>query len=209
MFGIEGEQEDIIARYNVAPSQGILVARIAPGGGRELARLRWGLVPSWSKGPDSRFSMINARAETVIRKPAYRAPFRYRRCLIPTEGFYEWKPEKKYKQPYYIRLRSREPFALAGLWDHWQDAEGNEIESCTIIVTEANALVRTVHDRMPVILPPKRWDAWLDPRNQETADLASHLVPYDAEAMEAVAVSRAVGNPKNEGRSLIEPIAES
>jgi len=177
LFGIEEDLGETPPRYNLAPSQPMLVARAAPGGKPELTYLRWGLVPTWSKGPDSRFSLINARAETVDQKPAYRGPFRYRRCLIPTEGFYEWKPERGGKQPYLIRMRSGRPFALAGLWDHWQDPNGSELETCTIIVTEANSVITPIHDRMPVVLPPEAWRTWLDPHQQDTRSLQSLLTP--------------------------------
>jgi len=150
--------------------------------------------------------MINARAETVDQKPAYRGPFRYRRCLIPTEGFYEWKAEKGGKQPYLIRMRSGEPFALAGLWDHWQDPHGSELESCTVIVTDANALIAPVHDRMPVILPKEAWDVWLDPHTPDTAQLKALLRPFDPGLMAAHPVSRAVNNTRNDDPSLIEPL---
>jgi putative SOS response-associated peptidase YedK len=205
LFGIEGDLGETPPRYNLAPSQPILVARTATGGKRELTYLRWGLVPTWSKGPDSRFSLINARAETLDQKPAYRGPFRYRRCLIPTEGFYEWKPEQGGKRPYLIRMRSGAPFALAGLWDHWQDPNGSELETCTIIVTEANALITPIHDRMPVILLPEVWDTWLDPHQQDSRSLRSLLVPCASEPMEAFPVSRAVNNTRNDEPSLIEP----
>jgi putative SOS response-associated peptidase YedK len=206
LFGIEECLGETPPRYNLAPSQPMLVARTAPGGKPELTYLRWGLVPSWSKGPDSRFSLINARVETVAEKPAYRGPFRYRRCLIPTEGFYEWKPAQGGKQPYLIRMRSGAPFALAGLWDHWQDPNGSELETCTIIVTEANSVITPIHDRMPVILPPEVWDTWLDPHQQDSRALRSLLVACDPEPMEAFPVSWAVNNTRNDEPSLIEPV---
>ncbi len=193
-------------RYNLAPSQPIGVARAAPNGKRDLTYLRWGLVPSWSKGADARFSMINARAETVEQKPAYRGPFRYRRCLIPTEGFYEWRPEQGGKQPYLIRMRSGKPFALAGLWDHWQDPNGSELETCSILVTDANPLIAPIHDRMPVILPPEVRDRWLDPHQQDTRALRSLLIAYDPSSLEVYPVSRAVNNTRNDDPSLIEPV---
>ncbi len=206
LFGIEAALGEIPPRYNLAPSLPILVARIASNGKRELTYLRWGLVPSWSKGPDARFSMINARAETLDQKPAYRGPFRYRRCLIPTEGFYEWRPERGGKQPYLIRMRSGRPFALAGLWDQWQDPNGSALETCSIIVTDANPLVAPIHDRMPVILPPEIWDSWLDPHQQDTRALRSLLVPCDPSSMETYPVSRAVNNTRNDDSSLIERV---
>ena len=136
-------------------------------GARELVPLRWGLVPSWSKGPDSRFSMINARAETVDSKPAYRNAFKHRRCLIPSEGFYEWKAGAQGKTPYLIRRTDGAPFGMAGLWETWRDPDGEPLESCTMIVTDANDLVRNLHDRMPVILSREDYDAWLDPDTKD------------------------------------------
>jgi len=206
LFGIEGALGELPPRYNLAPSQAVLAARMGLSGKPELTLLRWGLVPAWSKGPDARFSMINARAETVDQKPAYRGPFRYRRCLIPTEGFYEWRAEKGGKQPYLIRMRSGDPFALAGLWDHWQDPHGSGLETCTVIVTDANALIAPLHDRMPVILPKEAWDVWLDPHTPDTAQLKALLRPFDSGLMAAHPVSRAVNNTRYDDPSLIEPL---
>ena len=144
------------ASYNITPSQAILAARCDAQGQRECAWLRWGLVPSWSKGPDHRYSMINARSETVANKPAFRKAYQNRRCLIAADGFYEWQRlDKTRKQPYFIRLAGSEPFAMAGLWEYWQSSDGSEIESCAIITTTANALMADIHDRMPVILKPR------------------------------------------------------
>ncbi len=150
-FGVR-DLPNLPPRYNIAPTQDAAVVRPGPEGeARELAMLRWGLVPSWSEGP-SAYSMINARAETVATKPAFRAAFRHRRCLVPADGFYEWQRVDGGKQPYLVELASGEPFAFAGLWEHWEG--GDVIESFTIIVTEANELLRPIHERMPVILDP-------------------------------------------------------
>lgn len=192
-------------RFNVAPSQPVLIVREPTLDRRELVWVCWGLVPSWSKGPDSRFSMINARAETVQQKPAYRGPLRYRRCLIPTEGFYEWKADGRAKQPYCIRRHDHGVFALAGLWDLWLGPNGEELESCTIIVTEANTVVAPVHDRMPVILPPERWAEWLDPMQQKAAAATLLLAPCDPGMLTAYPVSVRVNRPSNEGPELAEP----
>jgi len=155
MFDIGGQYGAVARRYNVAPTQSVMACR-ERNGRRELRPLRWGLVPHWSRGPDSRYGMIDARAETVHRKPAYRDPFRSRRCLIPAEAFYEWKPGPGGKQPYAIRMQSRAPFAFAGLWDGWVAPDGTALESCTLIVTDANEMLQPIHDRMPVILAPAR-----------------------------------------------------
>ena len=193
-------------RYNVAPAQPVLAIRQSDEGKRALVRLRWGLVPAWSKGPDSRYSMINARAETVKSKPAYRNAFKHRRCLIPAEGFYEWKAGKDGKTPFLIRLAGGEPFAMAGLWERWQAPEGDSIESCTIIVTDANNLVRAIHDRMPVILQREDFAAWLDPANQDGDGLLAMLKPADPAPWTLYPVSRQVNSPRNDSPELLEPV---
>jgi putative SOS response-associated peptidase YedK len=194
-------------RYNLAPTQPVLAVRATGDEQRELAGLRWGLVPSWSKGPDSRYSMINARAETVDTKPAYRNAFKHRRCLIPSEGFFEWNSSGKGKTPFLIRRNDGAPFAMAGLWERWHGKEGETIESCTIIVTDANELVRELHDRMPVILAPADYAAWLDPENKATGELLALLRPADPQGWTLVEVSRKVNSPRNDGPELIEPVA--
>jgi len=191
-------------RYNLAPTQQVLVVR-KTNERRELVPLRWGLVPSWSKGPDSRYSMINARAETVKSKPAYRNAFKHRRCLIPSEGFYEWKATGKGKTPFFIHRTDGAPFGMAGLWEWWRDDE--TIESCTIIVTDANALVRDLHDRMPVILAPEDYAAWLDHQNKDTEGLRAMLRSADPTPWTLQEVSRKVNSPKNDSPDLIESVA--
>jgi putative SOS response-associated peptidase YedK len=165
--------------------------------------LHWGLVPSWSKGLDKRYTMINARAETVASKPAYRAPFRRHRCLIPADGFYEWHEENG-KQPYYIRRVDKTPLAFAGLWDHWDDGEGDHIESCTIIVCAVNKLMRPIHERMPVILKADLFDAWLE--SDDTDYMQALLQPYEETDLEMYPVSRKVNNPKNDYARLLAHI---
>lgn len=195
-------------RYNIAPSSPVLACRTDAEGGREMVLLRWGLVPSWAKDPKTGYRMINARAETVAQKPAYRTAFKRRRCLIAADGFYEWRPAGARKQPYFMRLKDGEPFAFAGLWEHWQH-EDQSIESCTIIVTDANALVATVHERMPVILPPQHYAQWLDPAEHEPARLLPLLAPYPAAGMEAYPVSTLVNTPKNDTPDLIERLTQA
>jgi putative SOS response-associated peptidase YedK len=190
--------------YNVAPTQPVLAIRRTEEGKRELVPLRWGLVPSWSKGPDSRYSMINARAETVNSKPAYRNAFKHRRCIIPTEGFYEWKGGKGGKSPYLIRREDSAPFAMAGLWERWRSEEGEALESCTIIVTDANELVRDIHDRMPVILAREDYEGWLDPNNKDFERLQAILTPANPERWTMHPVSRQVNSPRNDGPELLE-----
>lgn len=199
----------LAARFNIAPTQPVPVVRQDPNGRREMVLVRWGLIPGWSKGPDQRFSMINARAESVAQKPAYRNAFRYRRCLIPADGFYEWKAASDGgKQPYVLRPRDNRPIALAGLWEHWQDGQGNEIESCSILVREANAQVRAVHDRMPVVVSPASFDLWLDIHSQKPQPLETLLAAQQAPELEIYPVTRAVNSPKNDTPTLLEPIRE-
>jgi putative SOS response-associated peptidase YedK len=205
LFGILDVAIELPPRYNLAPSQPVLAARAGGQDRPELAVLRWGLVPHWSKGPDARYRMINARAETVHERPAYRAAFRYRRCLIPCEGFYEWRSEGGAKQPYFIRMNDARPFALAGLWEQWQDPSRDTLESCAIVVTEANWVLSPIHDRMPVILPTDHWERWLDRSNQDVGWLRSIMQPFPAEPMEAFPVSRRVNDANNEGEDLIRP----
>jgi putative SOS response-associated peptidase YedK len=206
--------------FNVAPTRPVLAIRAGKEGGRELTALRWGLIPSWSKGPDSRFSMINARAETVASKPAYRSAFKRRRCLIPAEGFYEWQaPDKtadttgsksKSKQPFFIHRKDGAPILLAGLWEYWRPEDGEPVQSCTIVVTDANAAVAAIHDRMPVVLPAAARDvirAWLDPDNPDTDALQALLQPSPAAEWALDPVSRRVNSPRNDAPDLIEPVA--
>ena len=193
-------------RYNVAPTQPVLAIRGTDEGKRELVPLRWGLVPAWSKGPDNRYSMINARAETVKSKPAYRNAFKHRRCLIPAEGFYEWKAGKDGKTPFLIRRVGGEPFAIAGLWERWHAPEGDSIASCTIVVTDASELVRAIHDRMPVILQRKDFAAWLDPANTDADDLLAMLKPADPASRTLYPVSRRVNSPGDDSPELLKPV---
>ena len=192
------------ARYNIAPAQPVAVVRQSPGqAGRELASLVWGLVPSWSKEPASGF--INARAETAAEKPAFRTPFRRRRCLVLGDGFYEWKKNGK-KQPYYFQLQDGRPFAFAGRWDRWEGRDGEIIESAALLTTEANGTVRPVHHRMPMILKPEDYAAWLDPDLHDAEALRQLLRPYPADAMMACPVSTHVNSPRHEGPECIRPV---
>ena len=189
-------------RYNVAPTQALLLARNAAGGGRELVCLHWGLIPYWAKEPKTGYSTINARAETVAEKPTFRNAFRHRRCLIAADGYYEWRKLERTKQPYFIALKDGEPFAFAGIWEHWAREE-QSIDSCAIIVTDANELTKPIHDRMPVILAPEDYDAWMDPDLTDADRLKAYLRPYPSERMLAYPVSKAVNNPKNDQPELI------
>ncbi len=200
---------DLVPRYNIAPTQPVSVVRIAPDGGRrELVALRWGLVPSWAKDPKIGNRMINARAETVAQKPAFRAAFRRRRCLVAADGYYEWQKTGKARQPYYIRLASEEPFALAGLWEYWEGSAlgpaSGPIESCTIITTGANELTREIHDRMPVIVGPDDYAKWLDVDVEDRRHLDPILVPYASDEMKADQVSAHVNSPRNDDPQCVE-----
>jgi len=198
---------DLKARYNVAPTQTIPIVR-QEGEGRRFALARWGLIPHWAKEMDTGYSTINARAETVATKPAFRSAFRHRRCIVPADGFYEWQavPGSKVKQPYFIGLRDQEPMALAGLWERWRSPEGDELESCSIIVTGANDLMRPIHDRMPVILDPADWDAWLAPDAGDLGVLQGLLRPFPAEALTARPVSTRVNSPRNDVLECLEAV---
>ncbi|WAL60664.1 SOS response-associated peptidase [Thermocoleostomius sinensis] len=195
-------------RYNIAPTQPAAVVR-AGEADREFTYLYWGLIPSWSKDPSIGARLINARSETVTEKPSFRAAFKRRRCLIVADGFYEWQRLPKRKQPYYFQLVDRQPFALAGLWEHWETGNGDVIDSCTILTTVANAVLEPVHDRMPVVLPPDTYDLWLDPQIQQPDRLLPLLRPYPAEAMQSYPVSLKVNSPKNDTAECIQPLDQS
>ena len=170
--------------------------------------LRWGLIPSWAQDPAMGMKLINARAETAAEKPSFRKPFRERRCLVLADGYYEWKREGARKQPYYIRLNSERPFAFAGLWDRWNDKAGKTIESCAILTTTPNERLASIHDRMPVILPPVAYEPWLDPGLQDATRLVPFLMSYPADAMIAVPVSRLVNDPRVDDARCLEALDE-
>jgi len=191
-------------RYNVAPTQDVPAVRAAEEGARQFAMLHWGLVPKWAKERAIGNRMINARAETLAEKPSFRDAFRKRRCLVLTDGWYEWQVAPGGKQPWFIRMKDARPFAFAGLWERWKDpANGSLLESCTIVTTDAAASIRKIHDRMPVVLAESHWDRWLDTAFSDTETLSELLLPFDAGALEAWPVSRQVNAPKNQGAELI------
>lgn len=203
-LGVE-EIPELSPRYNVAPTQAIAVVRELADEGRRCELLRWGLVPSWAKDVSIGNRMINARAETVAEKPAFRTAFRRRRCLVLADGYFEWKKEGAKKQPYYIRMRDESPFAFAGLWERWSPGgDDAALDTCTLITTDANDLTRSIHDRMPVILAPNDYALWLDPRLDDKPRLTALLRPYDSEAMIADPVSTRVNNPKHDDPACIE-----
>lgn len=202
------ETIDLAPRYNIAPSQPILAVRTSPETGkREFAWLRWGLIPNWAKDPAIGYRMINARAETIAEKAAYRDAFRLRRCLVPASGFYEWKKEERRKQPYYIRRKDGRPFAIAGLWERWRGPEESPVESCVLITTEPNELVSPLHDRMPAMVLPDDYDLWLDPGISDRDRLIPLLRSYLEQELEAFAVDSAVNNPNFEDPRCIVPAA--
>jgi putative SOS response-associated peptidase YedK len=201
------EVPDLVPRYNIAPTQPAPVLLLNAEGHRQFKLLYWGLIPSWAKDPKLGARMINARSETVAEKPAFRTAFKRRRCLVLADGFYEWQRRDKVKQPFYFQVgQGRQPFAFAGLWEHWQSSEGDTIDSCTILTTEPNELLRSIHDRMPVILEPQDYDRWLDP-TQRPELLQPLLRPYDAQQMVSYAVNTQVNNPRHDRPDCIEPIA--
>jgi len=193
-------------RYNIAPTQDVAV--VSNDGLEQVQLFRWGLVPFWAKDPSIGNRMINARAETVAEKPAYRAAYRRRRCLVLADGFYEWRkePGSRTKTPMYIHFASGEPFAFAGLWEVWRP-DDTPLFTYTIITTEPNALLEPIHNRMPVILPREAYDRWLDPAEQRSGSFSDLLVPYPAEELAAYPVSTYVNSAGNDSPVCVEPVA--
>ena len=209
------EIPDLKPRYNIAPTQPVAAVRVAEdavsadgGVARELVQLRWGLIPFWAKDPAIGARMINARSETAAEKPAFRAAFKRRRCLVIADGFYEWQKQNGGKQPFFIHLEDGRPFAFAGLWEHWEGADGSVVESCTLLTTAPNDLLRPLHNRMPVILLPGDYELWLDPEVQQPDLLKPLLGPYPPGEMEAYPVSKWVNKPQNDDPRCIEPLVQ-
>ena len=198
------EMPPLAPRYNIAPTQPVAVVRVAANGQRELTYLHWGLIPSWAKDPGMGARMINARAETVAEKPSFRAAFRYRRCLVPASGFYEWRKLNGKKQPMYIMARDGGVWGIAGIWERWIASDGSEVESCAILTTEPNELLRPIHNRMPLIIPPEQYTAWLDPHSQRLDMVQPLLQPYPAANMSAYPVSTLVNSPFNDSPDCIQ-----
>jgi putative SOS response-associated peptidase YedK len=193
-------------RYNISPLQPVLAI---PNDEKSQADFfLWGLIPSWAKDPTIANKLINARGETVAEKPSFRGAFKYKRCLIPADGFYEWQAQtgQKTKTPYYIHMKDRQPFAFAGLWDEWHSPEGNTLRTCTIITTAPNELMSNLHNRMPVILDKENFAAWLDPVPQKGEDLLHLIRPFPADRMSAYPVSTLVNTPMNDRSELIMPL---
>jgi putative SOS response-associated peptidase YedK len=199
---------DLNPRFNITPSQPIAV--IPNTGDNAVSMYKWGLIPSWSKDPTIGDRMINARAESLAEKPSFRNAYRRRRCLILADGFYEWKQISgtRTKQPFYIRLKNKQPFAFAGLWELWNSPDGSEIRSCTIITTQPNTLLEPIHNRMPVILPADAYTRWITPEDCSAIQLNGLLVSYPADEMVAFPVSKMVNSPQYDTPELIKPIGE-
>ena len=196
-FESASEEEDWSPRYNIAPTQPVAMVR-SVGSGRILSMARWGLVPSWASDLSIGSSLINGRSETILEKPAFRDSFRTRRCLIPADGFYEWKKSGKERHPFHFAMKDCSLFAFAGVWDRWTSPTGQVLESCSILTTSANELLDGLHQRMPVILPPRHYQTWLTAPATEAERLAELLVPFDASFMSRYAVSSLVNKPQNE-----------
>lgn len=197
--------DDFPPRYNIAPSQPVLIARNDVKGAPELQLVRWGLIPSWVRDPTTlRSPLINARAETAAEKPAFRGALRHRRCLIPTTGFYEWSGKRSARQPYLIRMKDQELFALAGLWEGWLGADGSEIETMAILTTASNADMARLHDRMPVIIEPADFDRWLDCRSGTAEGVLDLLRPFPVGRLTVTAVNPRLNDPRAEGADLQE-----
>lgn len=206
LFDLQWEPE-LQPRYNIAPSTQV-PAVIEKDGKRVLDFFKWGLVPSWAKDPSVGVKMINARSETASEKPSFRSAFKHRRCLIVANGFFEWHTENGRKQPYYLSMIDGKPFAFAGLWEHWwpEGDQKDELRTCTILTCGPNALLKPIHDRMPVILPPASYETWLDPEFDQIEALNSLMAPYDAAAMQMYPVTTKVGNPRYDSAENVVPL---
>ena len=206
-FAIEVADQEVSLfgpRYNIAPTQSVPVI-VAKDGKRHMKLMRWGLVPSWAKDLSFGNRTLNARAETLREKPSFRAAYKRRRCLVPADGYYEWMKQGNEKQPFLIRTKDERPFAMAGLWETWENKQtlGEIVNSFTVITTQANEATSDIHDRMPVILPVDEFEVWLDSCVDNVDELDSLLLPYPAEQIKAQPVSRYVGNVRNEGEECI------
>lgn len=202
------ERPNFPPRYNIAPTQPIPVVRLFEGQ-RQFALVRWGLIPRWVKDPRQFSLLFNARGESVLERPAFQAAMRYRRCLVPFDGFYEWKHSGRQRQPYYIHARDGGPLAFAGLWESWMGPNGEEMETAAIITTAANSQLAPLHGRMPVILPPEAFDLWLDHGNVDAETAATLIAPAREDLLEVHPVSDAVNRAENDKPELIEPVAEA
>jgi len=192
-------------RYNIAPSQPVAIVRTSARGGREFTLVRWGFVPGWIKDPREFKMLVSANSETAAGKPSFRAAMRHRRCLVPADGFYEWTGRSGARRPHLVRPRSRGPMALAAIYEDWLGADGSEIETMAILTTTANRVMAPIHGRMPVIIPPEHFDAWLDCSRGSSAGLEEFLRPAPDDLLEVIEVSSKLNDPRNEGPEVQEP----
>jgi putative SOS response-associated peptidase YedK len=192
-------------RYNIAPTQP--VALITNENPHELTFYKWGLIPSWSKDASAASKMINARSESVAEKPSFRSAFKRRRCIIPTDGYYEWRQQGGEKIPQFIHFKDREVFGMAGLWEVWNSPDGSEVRTCTIITTDANDFMQSIHTRMPVILHKEDYATWLAPDEVPAPVLQDLLKPYSGDELTAYPVSKMVNRPATDAPELIDPVA--
>jgi len=202
-FDLDSISDQLQPRYNIAPSQAVPI--ITNENANKLTYVKWGLVPSWAKDPSIGYKMINARSETASEKPSFRSAFKRRRCLIPADGFFEWTKQGKKKVPMYIHLEDNALFAFAGLWEAWQSPDGSELQTCTILTTEPNELIKPLHHRMAVILEKDDYETWLTPGEVPADVLTPLLKPYSEDQMRVYEVSTLVNSPKNDEPSIIEP----
>lgn len=206
-FDCVSGEEDCAPRYNIAPTQPVPVIRQNPKEPvREIALMKWGLIPHWAKSPSIATSTINAKSETAATKPAFRDPLKFRRCLIPADGFYEWQRTGNGKQPFCFEVNKGELFAFAGLWDGWKDSNGKWVKTCSILTTTPNAVTSAVHDRMPAILEPDSYDFWLDPGVRDVAAVSELLKPYDSRAMRSYPVSKRINHVANDDQECSRPV---
>jgi len=203
-FGLS-QAPALAARYNIAPMQTVPIVRVNAAGDRELMQVRWGFVPRWARDPGIGARMINARAETLHERPAFRNAFQRHRCLLPATGFYEWRRGPITKQPMRIARVDDQPFGMAGLYERWLSPDGEVLDTCAIVTTEANRLLRPLHDRMPVIIAPEHYARWLDAADPDVSDL---LAPSGEEALRAHPVSTRVNAVRNDDAGLIDAVAE-
>jgi putative SOS response-associated peptidase YedK len=199
---------DWAPRYNIAPTQRVPIIRVSPvTGQREMVPARWGLVPTWAKDITIGNRLINARAESVASKPSFRSAFKRRRCLVPADGYFEWQKRPAGKQPYYIHRRDNLPFGFAGLWESWHEDQDDALETFTVITTDASPTAAAVHDRMPVIIEPRDYGAWLDPAASDHDALQSMLRPYNGDDLELDPVDKRVNSPTHDDPTCVEPLA--
>lgn len=202
---VSGIEFDLAPSYNVAPGQTVAAAVLDRR--RTLKAFRWGLVPSWARDETVGSRMINARAETVVEKPAFRQAFARRRCIVVADGFYEWQQRGTAKQPFYVHLKDQRPLGFAGLYEHWKSPDGKMLDTCAIITTSANSLMKPIHDRMPAILDHKAFGAWLDPGADDPQKLIGLLRPFDPDQLESYRVGPLVNSPKNDSPECIRRLA--